>query len=63
MGPPPLGSMPFNAFFFFMPLDVCLHVCLCAACMSGAHGNQKKLLNLLELESEAVVTCHVGAGH
>lgn len=63
MGPPLLGSMPFDTFFFFMLLDVCLHMCLCAAYMSGAHGNQKKLLNPLELESEAVVTCRVGAGN
>ena len=44
---------------------ICLHILL--ACMSvhhipaGAHRGQKRLFNSLELESQVVVSHHVGA--
>jgi hypothetical protein len=38
-----------------------LHVYLCTICVSGAHGDQKKVLNPLELELQMVMSCHVGA--
>lgn len=33
------------------------------ACMPGAHGEQKGVLNPLKLELQMTVYCHLGAGN
>lgn len=39
---------------------LCLHVSVCASCVPGACGGQKKLLNPLELELQMFVGHCVG---
>lgn len=39
----------------------CLHICLHIPCAPGAQGGQKAALDLLDLELQKVVSCHVGA--
>lgn len=41
----------------------CPRVCLCTACMPGANGGQKEVLDPLELDIQMVVNQHVGAGN
>lgn len=36
---------------------------LCSTCLSGALEGQKKLMDLLELELQMIVSCYVGAGN
>jgi hypothetical protein len=43
----------------FVMYIICLHVWLYAVCESGAHRGQKRVLDLLELEFQMVVSCHV----
>ena len=38
-----------------------MHVCVLHAC--SVHGGQKRVSDPLELESQTVVSCQVGAGH
>lgn len=40
----------------------CLHVYCGFTCVSDAGGGQKRVLDHLELESQTVVSCLVGAG-
>ena len=44
-----------------MCMMLSLHVCLCIMHMLGSCGGQKKISDPLELESQTVVSCHVGA--
>ena len=37
-----------------------LHVCMCTMCMPGAHGGQKRALDLLELQLWMLESHHVG---
>ena len=39
----------------------CLYVCLCTLCVPDACGGQKKVSDLLDLELQMIVSCHVGA--
>lgn len=36
--------------FYFIYMNICLHVYICIMCMSGASGSQRRLFNSLELE-------------
>jgi hypothetical protein len=38
-------------------------VCGCTLCTPGAQGGQKRPLDLLDLEVQVVVNCHVAAGN
>lgn len=38
----------------------CLHVYLCNVCVPCAYRSQKRMSDLLELELQAFVSCHVG---
>jgi hypothetical protein len=49
----------FNVLFYVF--DVLLALCLCAKCVTGACGGQKRTLDLLDLELLMTVSCHVGA--
>ena len=40
----------------------CIHVCTCTACMSGAHGDQKRAQDPLELWVQMIVNSNGGAG-
>lgn len=40
-----------------------LHVCKHTTCMLCTHRSQKRVLDLLELEVQMVVSCHVGSGN
>ena len=40
----------------------CLYACLCTLCVPDACGGQKKVSDLLDLELQMIVSCHVGAG-
>lgn len=42
-------------------MTFCLHICLCNK--SGAHGNQKRALDPLELKLLTIVSHHVGIGN
>lgn len=46
-------------------LDCSMFVCgiLCAMCVLAAHGGQKRTLDLLKLELQIIVNCHMGAGN
>lgn len=50
-----------------LPILVCFYVCRCFGCVyvlvSGAHGDQKRSLDALELELEMIVSLHVDAGN
>lgn len=37
-------------------------MCVCAVCVPGAHGVQKRTKEALELELQIIVSLHVGAG-
>lgn len=39
-----------------MSMSVCLHIYLCTSCMPSAFRGQKRLLDLLQLESPVVVS-------
>ena len=58
-----LTAIHLRVFFFLMyylhDWMLCLHACLCATCMPGAHGGQEK--DPLELELQMLVSHHVGA--
>jgi hypothetical protein len=41
----------------------CLHVCLSTSYLSSASGGQKRIPDSIELESQPVVSCNVGAGN
>lgn len=45
---------------FVCELSVCIFV---QPCLSGALEGQKKLMDLLELELQMIVSCYVGAGN
>lgn len=40
-----------------------MHVCLCTTCLSGAYRGQKRASDLLGLQLQMVVSCHMGAGN
>ena len=42
---------------------MCLQACMCTVCMSVALKGQEGVLEPLELELQAVVSHHVGAGN
>ena len=42
-------------------LPECMYVCTPCAC--SAHGGQKKVLGVMELELQVVMSCSVGAGN
>jgi hypothetical protein len=44
----------FLNYFYFMDMDALL-VCICTACIPGAHGGRKRVFNVLELELQIVV--------
>jgi hypothetical protein len=44
-----------------MNIDV-LPPCMCTICVPGPSGGQKKASDPLELDSQTVMSCHVGAG-
>lgn len=44
-------------YIYFMRMNICLHVCMCATCVSGACGGQNGVLGPLEPE------LHVSAGN
>jgi hypothetical protein len=46
----------------FACLPVCMYVCMCTVCVSGASGAQERILDPLELEAQTVGSYHVGAG-
>jgi hypothetical protein len=46
--------------FYFM--SVCLQICVCALCVPGAHGGQKKGVSLPRTRLRVVSQC-VGAGN
>lgn len=48
--------------FLLLYVYGCKYVCLCTTCMSGAHGGQK-VSDPLELESQMLVSCHMGSGN
>lgn len=57
-------SLFFFCFLTFFCLWVfCLHVCVPTACIPGAHGDQERAWNLLEMELQTVVKHHVGDGN
>ena len=37
--------------------------CICVPCVYGVHGDQKRVSDLLGLESDMAVSCQVGARH
>lgn len=41
----------------------CLHICICATCVLNVPGEQKWVSDPLELKSQVVSSCHVGAQH
>lgn len=42
----------------FYVYEFYLSVCLCAMCVPGTHGGQKRTSDPLELELDMVVSCH-----
>jgi hypothetical protein len=42
-----------------MYMNFCLHVCLCTVCKPVAHGSQKRAWNILELELQMFMGCHM----
>ena len=38
----------------------CLHVCMCTTCMPGTYGGWQMVLDLLELDQQMIVSCHMG---
>lgn len=51
----------FKLLFYVYKCFACVCICVLQAC--GAHGSQKRASDLMELELQVVVSCHVGAGH
>uniref|UniRef100_A0A8C8ULU8 Uncharacterized protein n=1 Tax=Peromyscus maniculatus bairdii TaxID=230844 RepID=A0A8C8ULU8_PERMB len=63
-------ELPTPFFLEGSPLDLvkvsqgcvfCLHVCLGIVCIPGSHRSQKRRSDLLEMELQIIVRCHVGA--
>lgn len=52
------GKMSFEDLFLFGVL--CLHVCMCTLCMSGANDGQKRFLDPLEMEPQRIMSRHMG---
>ena len=50
-----------TSIFMHMVISACL--CVCAPCVCSAHGRQKSTLDLVGLELQMVVSCHVDAGN
>lgn len=50
-----------NIYFYFLPTAIYLHVCMLKACGLVAYGGQRRAADLLELDIQMVVICHVGA--
>ena len=48
--------------FYFMCMNVCLHVCMCTTCVPGAQSSLKRMPYPLELELHIVISHHVSAG-
>lgn len=46
------------AFYFFI---ICVHVCMCTTCMSGAEGGHTRVSEPLEPEFQVALSPHVGA--
>lgn len=44
-----------------MYMIVCLHVCLCTVCVTDAKGDQKRVVDPLEVELQIAVCHTVGA--
>lgn len=51
----------FILFLCYVCVAFYLHVCLCVTCLHGAHRVQKRELYTLELESQTIISCQVGA--
>jgi hypothetical protein len=49
-------------YFYFMHVNICLHVCMHITFTPGLQG-QKRALDLLELELQTVVSCRVSPGN
>lgn len=49
--------------FYFMCMDILLHICLSTICIPSAYRDQKKASNLLKLGLQMVLSHHVGAGN
>jgi hypothetical protein len=42
-----------------MHMYECLHVFMCTIYMTGAHADQNKVSDLLDLELQTVTSCHM----
>lgn len=47
----------------FVYMYVCLCEFICTTCVQGAHVGQERMSDLLELESEVIVSHHVASGN
>lgn len=48
--------------FYFVPECFCLHVFMCTTYMSGAHRDQKRESDTIELELQRVVNYYMSTG-
>lgn len=57
------GSSPYFLLllYYFIYMVVFLYMCLYSVYISGAHGEQKRVSDILKLELQTVVCCRVGA--
>jgi hypothetical protein len=49
--------------YFVYQCFACMYVCIYGICEPGTHEGLKRASDLLQLELQVVVGCHVGAGN